>query len=310
MAVLTNTAAKATGRTVPRRRDYLPYLLALPIILYEGFFILIPIIQQFGSSFTSDVIGMGPARWIGLDNYNRMVGDSRFWNSVRVTFSFMVATVIIAVGAGLIAALLMNLKFRGRSLARTIMTLPWAFPDIPTVLVFFWILNPSFGVINVFVHFFLPWLEQTPKWLQDIHLAMPLVVAIASWKAFPFYGLVTLAAMQGIPAELYEAAIVDGAKPLQSFRYVTLPALIPTLMLLGVLACIFSFRQFALIFLTTGGGPGRVTETLVIQVYKTAFNSFDFSYGATLGVSGFVAVFVITLAFVYLQRRQEAEAQV
>src|SRR5258708_21840169 len=300
MAVQTGTVARTTtGQAMPRRRDFLPYLLALPIVLYEGFFILIPMVQQFGSSFTSDVIGMGPAKWIGLDNYHRMFGDSRFWNSIKVTLTFMVATVIFAVGAGLISALLMNQRFRGRSIARTIMTLPWAFPDIPTVLVFFWILNPSFGVINVFVHFFLPWLEQTPKWLQDINLAMPLVVAIASWKAFPFYGLVTLAALQGIPAELYEAAIVDGAKPLQSFRYVTLPELIPTLMLLAVLACIFSFRQYALIFLTTGGGPGRVTETLVIQVYKTAFNSFDFSYGATLGVSGFIAVFVITLAFVY-----------
>src|SRR5258708_11314810 len=111
MAVLTNTAAKATGRTVPRRRDYLPYLLALPIILYEGFFILIPIIQQFGSSFTSDVIGMGPAKWIGLDNYNRMIADSRFWNSVRVTFSFMVATVIFAVVAGVIVSRFMHMTF-------------------------------------------------------------------------------------------------------------------------------------------------------------------------------------------------------
>src|SRR5260221_4891176 len=122
---------------------------------------------------------------------------AKFWNSMRVTAGYMTATVIVAVGTGLIAALLMNQRFRGRAIARTIMTLPWAFPDIPTVLVFFWILNPSFGVINVFFHFFSPWLEQTPKWLQDINLAMPLVVAIASWKAFPFYGLVTLAAMQG-----------------------------------------------------------------------------------------------------------------
>src|SRR5438132_5675504 len=128
MAVLTNTAAKATRQAIPRRRDFLPYMLALPIILYEGFFILIPIIQQFGSSFTSDVIGMGPAKWIGLDNYHRMFSDARFWNSIKVTLTFMVATVIFAVGAGLISALLMNQRFRGRSIARTIMTLPWAFP--------------------------------------------------------------------------------------------------------------------------------------------------------------------------------------
>lgn len=310
MAVQTSVVAAADVKVEPARRDFLPYMLAFPIILYEGFFILIPIIQQFGSSFTSDVIGMGPVRWIGMDNFNRMFSDSKFWNALRVTLVFMTGTVIVAVGLGLIAALLMNQRFRGRSVARTLMTIPWAFPDIPTVLVFFWILNPSFGIINVVARAFLPWLEQNPKWLLDINLAMPLVISIASWKAFPFYGLVTLAAMQGIPAELYEAARTDGANRWQLFRAITLPEIMPTLMLLGVLACIFSFRQFALIFLATGGGPGRVTETLVIQVYKTAFNSFDFSYGATIGVAGFVAVFAITLVFVYLQQRRAAEAEV
>jgi multiple sugar transport system permease protein len=308
MAVQAGLAAQVAKPIARQRRDYLPYLLALPIIIYEGIFILIPIVQQFGSSFTSDVIGIGTVKWVGLANYTRMFKDAKFFNSLKVTLIFMLATVIIAVGAGLISAIIMNREFRGRSIVRTIVTLPWAFPDLPTVLVFYWILNPNFGVANVFVRALLPWLEQNPRWLQDINLAMPLVVAIASWKAFPFYGLVTLAAMQAIPHELYEAAKVDGANPRQTFRYITLPALLPTLMLLGVLACIFAFRQFVLIFLATGGGPGRVTETLVISVFKTAFNSFDFSYGATIGMAGFVVVFAITLLFVYLQRRQEAEA--
>ncbi len=297
---------KAAKSSVGRRRDYLPYMLALPIIIYESIFILIPIIQQFTSSFTSDIIGIGTVKWVGLANYDRLIHDKNFWNSMRVTFLFMGGTVVVAVGAGLLAALLMHQRFRGRSIARAIMTLPWAFPDLPTVLVFFWILNPNFGVINVFVRLFLP-IDQNPKWLLDVHLSLPLVILIASWKAFPFYGLVILSVLQSIPHELYEAAKVDGATPSQSFRYVTLPELVPTLMLMGVLACIFAFRQFALIFLSTGGGPARTTETLVISVYKAAFNSFDFSYGATIGVAGFVAVFAITLLFAYLQRRQEAE---
>jgi multiple sugar transport system permease protein len=308
MAVQAGVKAQATEPITRQKRDYLPYMLALPIIIYESVFILIPIIQQVGSSFTSDVIGIGTVKFVGLANYNRLIHDAKFFNSLKVTLTFMVATVIFAVGAGLLSAIVMNRNFRGRSVARTIITLPWAFPDLPTVLVFYWILNPNFGVINVFVRALLPGLTQNPKWLLDLNLAMPLVVAIASWKAFPFYGLVTLAAMQSIPHELYEAAKVDGANPTQSFRYITLPALVPTLMLLGVLACIFAFRQFVLIFLATGGGPGRVTETLVISVYKTAFNSFDFSYGATIGVAGFIVVFAITLLFAFLQRRQAAEA--
>jgi len=308
MAVQAGIKAQVAEPITRQKRDYLPYMLALPIIIYESVFILIPIIQQVGSSFTSDVIGIGTVKFVGLANYNRLFHDAKFFNSLKVTLTFMIATVIFAVGAGLLSAIIMNRNFRGRSVARTIITLPWAFPDLPTVLIFYWILNPNFGVINIFVRALLPGLTQNPKWLLDINLAMPLVVAIASWKAFPFYGLVTLAAMQSIPHELYEAAKVDGANPRQSFRYITLPALTPTLLLLGVLACIFAFRQFVLIFLATGGGPGRVTETLVISVYKTAFNSFDFSYGATIGVAGFVVVFAITLLFAYLQRRQEAEA--
>ncbi len=309
MAVQAGVSAQSIKRNNGQRRDWLPYLLALPIVIYEAIFILIPIIQQFGSSFTSDVIGIGTVKWVGLANYERMFRDRKFGNSMRVTLIFMIATVVVAVGAGLVSALLMNQRFRGRSVARTIMTLPWAFPDLPTVLVFYWILNPNFGVINVFVRLILP-LDQNPKWLLDPTLSLPIVVAIASWKAFPFYGLVSLAAMQSIPHELYEAAKVDGANARQAFRHITLPALVPTLMLLGILACIFSFRQFVLIFLATGGGPGRATETLVISVYKAAFKSFDFSYGATIGVAGFFVVFAITLLFVFLQRRQEAEAAV
>jgi multiple sugar transport system permease protein len=204
--------------------------------------------------------------------------------------------------------LIMNQRFRGRSAARAIMTLPWAFPDLPAVLVFLWILNPNFGVINILAHLLFPALEQNPRWLLDLNMALPLVVMIAAWKAFPFYGLVILSVMQSIPNELYEAAKVDGASPVQAFRHVTLPALVPTLMLMGVLACIFAFRQFTLVFLATGGGPARATETLVVSVYKTAFAAFDFSYGATIGVAGFIAVFAITLLFAFLQRRQEAEA--
>jgi multiple sugar transport system permease protein len=308
MAAQAITQSPRTTRPRAQRPDLLPYMLALPIIAYEVFFIVIPIVQQFGSSFTSDIIGFGAAKWVGMQNYNRMFGDRYFWNSMRVTLVFMVGTVIVAVGAGLIAALIMNQRFRGRSVARAIMTLPWAFPDLPTVLVFLWILNPNFGIMNVIAHFLLPGLEHSPKWLLDLNLALPLVVIMAAWKAFPFYGLVILSVMQSIPGELYEAAKVDGATPVQTFRHVTLPALIPTLMLMGVLACIFAFRQFTMIYLATGGGPARTTETLVISIFKTAFASFDFSYGATIGVAGFVAVFAITLLFAYLQRRQEAEA--
>ena len=135
MAVQALNAQVAKPITRPKR-DYLPYMLALPIIIYESVFILIPIIQQFGSSFTSDVIGLGTVKFVGLANYNRLFHDAKFFNSLKVTLLFMLGTVVFAVGAGLLSAIIMNRNFRGRSVARTIITLPWAFPDLPTIIVF------------------------------------------------------------------------------------------------------------------------------------------------------------------------------
>lgn len=306
MTAPENNAQKSVVSIRRPRRNYLPYLLVLPILIYEAIFIIFPIAQQFLTSFSNNVVGIGTVRWVGLRNYERLFSDDNFWTAISVTLVYMFFVVLISVGIGLFSALLLNQKFRGQRVARSIITIPWAFPDVPTVLVFVWMLNPSFGVMNLFARA-LPGIDENLRWLTDPNLAMPLVIMIAVWKAFPFYSLVILSTLQAIPNEQYEAAKVDGANRLQSFRFVTLPEILPTLMLMAVLACIFAFRQFTLIWLTTGGGPfGGITETLVIRVYQTAFRFFDLSYGATLGVAGFVIVLSITLIFIYVQQRQAA----
>lgn len=292
--------------TLQRHRNWLPYLLALPIIVYEGIFVFLPIIQEILSSFTTDIIGGGPVKWIGLANFQRLLSDASFWRVMRITLVYLAFVVIVSLGAGLISALLLNQRFHGRALVRGVITLPWAFPDVPTVLVFLWILNPSFGIMNVLARL-LPGVTTNPKWLQDANLAMPIVIAISAWKAFPFYSLAILAALQAVPPELYEAGRVDGANPVQLFRFVTLPEIAPTLLLMAVLASIFSFRQYSLIWLTTGGGPGGLTETLVIKMYNTAFRFFDFSYGAALGVAGFLVALLITIVFLVVQLRRSQE---
>lgn len=287
------------------RRNHLPYLLVLPILVYLSVFILLPIAQQVLTSFSNNVVGVSTVRWVGLRNYQRLLSDEDFLRALRVTGTYMVSVVVLSLAVGLLAALMLNHSFRGRGAARGLLTIPWAFPEVPAVLVFLWMLNPTFGVANVFARW-LPGIDENQRWLMDPHLAMPLVVAISVWKMFPFVSLVVLAALQAIPKELYEAAEVDGAGRFETFRHVTLPELVPTLMLLAVLAAIFSFKQFTLIWLTTGGGPfGGITETLVLQIYQTAFRFYDLAYGATLGVAGFLVVLGLTLVFVHLLRRQE-----
>jgi multiple sugar transport system permease protein len=286
-----------------RRFPYLPYLLALPILAYEALFILYPIYQGVQSSFTKQTIGK-PATWVGTANYRRLIHDDNFWHSVQQTTIYMVAVIVVALAFGLGSALLLNRPFHGRTIARATMTLPWAFPDVPTVLVFIWVLNPNFGVANRLTGT-LPFVSEHQKWLLDPNLAMPLVVLITAWKGFPFYSLVILAALQTVPQELTEAARVDGANKFQAFWAVTLPCISPTLLLLTVLAAIFSFKQFTLVYLLTGGGPAGATDTLVVRIYQTAFRFHNFPYAATIGVASFVMVITIALLFLAVQRRQE-----
>jgi len=294
--------AAAHGR---RRRHWLPYLLALPILAYEVVFILYPIGQGIASSFTRTDVGR-PVTFVGTANYQRMLGDPSFWVVVLHTLVYMLGVIGLSIGAGLGAALLFNRPFVGRVLARSLLTLPWSFPDVPTVLVFVWILNPQFGVMNVFARL-LPWIQQNQRWLLNADLAMLSIVLISAWKAFPFYSLVILAALQGIPSERYEAARVDGANAVQLFRHIILPGIAPTLLLLVVLAAIFSFKQFSIIYLLTGGGPAGATETLVVRIYNTAFRFYDFSYSATLGVAGFLMAMSIVCVFMAVQKHDEAE---
>lgn len=303
MAEPTEDLAGVGRRRVRSRQGSLAYTLVFLIVAYLAVFILFPIAQQFLTSFSNNVVGIDKVTWVGLRNYERLFDDEDFWFSVQVTLFYMAFVVVGAVSLGLLSALLLNRRFAGRNLARSAIAVPWAFPEISAVLVFIWMCNPTFGVMNVFAQL-IPGIETNLNWLSDPNLAMPLVIAISIWKAFPFTFLVILAALQAIPRDVYEAAEVDGANRLQALRYVTIPEITPTLLLMAVLMAIFSFKQFTLIWLTTGGGPyGGITETLVLRIYQTAFRFFDLAYGATLGVAAFVIVLGLTILFVVAQQR-------
>jgi len=212
----------------------LPYVLVSLIVGYLSVFILFPITQQFLTSFSNNVAGVDEVRWVGLRNYERLWEDDDFWFSLRVTFICMFFVVIGSVSLGLLSALLLNRRFRGRSVARSAIAIPWAFPEISAVLVFLWMCNPTFGVLNVFARL-IPGIDENLNWLSDPDLAMPLVIVLSVWKAFPFTFLVILAALQTVPRDRYEAAEVDGANRLQAFRFITIPEIAPTLILMAVL---------------------------------------------------------------------------
>ena len=304
-AAISLSQAKAPSR--PRRLHILPYALVLPIVIFECMMIVYPIAQGVYGSFTRiELASNRPIVWVGLANYARMLQDPEFYKMMRTTLIFTALVILVALGSGLFTALLFNRPFRFRPVARAALMMPWAFPEVPVVMIFIWILSPQFGVANIPVRL-IPGVTQNPQWLQVPVLAMAWVVLIASWKAFPFYSLVILAALQAVPQELYEAAKVDGANPLQIFQNITVPSIATTLELLVVLASIFSFKQFTIIYLMTGGGPSGSTETIVMRIYNTAFRFYDYSYAAALGVAGFLVSLVIALVFIGLQARRARE---
>ena len=290
-----------------RRRYLLPFALVLPIVLYEGLLIVYPIAQGVYGSFTRiELASKTRPVWVGWDNYERMFSDPAFWKVIQTTLLFTALVIVVALTVGLFTALLFNQPFRFRPVARGMLMMPWAIPEVPVVMIFIWILSPQFGVVNILARL-LPGVTQNPQWLQVPELAMGWMVLISSWKAFPFYSLVILAALQAIPRELYEAARVDGASRLQLFRHITIPGIGTTLELLVVLAAIFSFKQFTIIFLMTGGGPSGTTETIVIRIFNTAFRFYDYSYATALGVAGFVVSLAVAFLFILMQARRARE---
>ena len=287
----------------PRRRTsgaWLPYLLVIPILAFEGVFVLYPIVKGILTSFKSQQLGATGS--FTFSNYSRMFADPVFWQVVRVTLIFTAAVVVFMLVVGLFIAMLLNWSFRGRGFVRGIMAIPWALPDIPVVLTFLLMADPNFGIFNRFASW-IPGLGHHYAFFTSSTLAFPSIIVLTVWKGFPFYALITLSALQAVPDELLEAARVDGAGAIRRFRSVVLPSITPTLCLLAVLAFIFSLQQFSLIYLTTGGGPGNDTTTLSIDIYNQAFQFFNYSYASAIAMVGLFLSIIGTALFVYIERR-------
>ncbi|SRR5579883_291471 len=286
----------------------LPYLMVLPVVVYEGLLIVYPIIQGILASFTRTELAGLPPTYVGLANYARLITDPVMGMVALTTVGLTIASVVPALAVGLVAALMIYRPFRARWLVRSLIMLPWALPDLPALIVFNWMLDPIFGVMNFFARL-LPGIHQNLQWLNDPNLARLAVVMIGTWKAYPFYCLVLLAALQGISEQLYEAAKVDGANSFRCFLHVTWPSLLPTMVLLTLLAVIFSIKGFTLVYLLTGGGPDYATETLVLHIYNTAFRFYDYSYGETMGTAGLAGSMALAGLFFVVDRRINAEGR-
>ncbi|GAB4106326.1 sugar ABC transporter permease [Micromonospora taraxaci] len=302
MTVLEQTGAPETSRRPRGRRGpsplgsrWTPYLFLAPAALFIFVFQAVPLAQEVYLSFTRTRL-LNPTRseWVGLENFNRIFGDPDFHRTLLITFVYVVACVVGAIGAGLGVALLLNRNFRGRGVARALVTVPWAAPGIAVALIATWMLNAQYGIVNRFldaVGLGVP----GGAILDSPRYALPAVLATTIWQLFPFTSVVLLSALQSVPQELNEAASVDGAGRWATFRAVTWQVIKPTVGLLALLMTIWSLRRFELIWLMTKGGPVGATETLVIDLYSQAFDSKELGSAAAIGMVGVVISLIVII---------------
>lgn len=242
----------------------------------------------------------------GLDNYARMAQDGRFWNSLKNTAVFTIVSLTAELGLGLGIALTLNQAFRGRGWVRTAAILPWALPTALIALAWRWIFNGEYGVWNDIL-LKLGIIADPVNWLGDPTWAMLGVMAADVWKTTSFVAILLLAGLQSIPSDLYEAHAIDGANPWQSFRQITLPLIMPQILIAMLFRFAQAFGIFDLIQVMTGGGPGGATEMVSIYIYATVMRYLDFGYGAALVVITFlVLIVVVALAGLYLSRLRTA----
>jgi multiple sugar transport system permease protein len=288
------------GRFVERNGAY---LFLFPAVAYLMVFTVYPLVRGVLLSFTATkLVNPDGGRQVGLENYRYLVENEKFWSSVGATALYTGLTVVFAVGLGTAAALLLNSSFRGRAIVRAVATIPWAVPTVAAALVFVWIYNNEGGILNGTTRV-LGLGEH--GWVIDPNYGLFSVTLATVWKVMPLVMLVMLAALQSVPQELREATWMDGANRRQTFAAVTLPHIMPTLSVITLLMTIWSIRRFEIIFLITGGGPLDVTNTLVVNVYRTAFQDQNLGRAAAIGALGLILSLLVTLVYFLVEQHQE-----
>jgi len=294
---------ESRGIRVREERIYLCML--APALLTLVAMVLVPLCYLIYTSLLewklTDPTGKA---FVGGANYLRMIRDGDFWQAIRVTAVFILGSVSLQLAIGLVLVEALASLRRGAALVRTSLILPMVIPPLVVGLIWRILYDPTAGLANYLLGF----VGLSHSWLADYRTALGAVIMTDVWEWTPFVLLILVASYAGIPDAINEAAVMDGATRWERFRFVTLPLIRPMLMTVAVLRMIDVIREFAKIFVTTGGGPGTTTETVNMYTYRLGFVYGDVGYAATLGVFMFLAVLILTIGLVRLERHfAEAE---
>jgi trehalose/maltose transport system permease protein len=303
------TPAPGPGRrrrrgALQRRQTRIGWLLLLPALAAVGFVALYPLGKTVYQSFTNQEFlgGLEPTRWVGLENYRTLWHDTIFRDAVWLTIKFTLITVSFEFVLGLIIALVVNSSFKGRGAMRAVMLVPWAIPTVVAAKMWQWMLDDVFGVINDIL-MKLHIISHPHAWISDPSTSLAAVSAVDIWKTTPFVALLLLAGLQVIPRDLYEAASVDGASQLQQFWRITLPLLLPAILVTLIFRTLDALRVFDVFFVFFGGRQD--TQTVAIYAQSTIVGDGHVGYGAAISVAIFLIISLFVVIYMVFMRVTE-----
>jgi multiple sugar transport system permease protein len=276
--------------------------LLLPAAALRLFTAVYPFLNTIWLSFHDWNPAFPPQRFVGLKNFQALTRDIAVTSSIDFTILFVVLSTVLQIVLGLAIALILNRAFPGRGFVRAVNLIPWAIPMVVAAIGFRWMYDVQYGIINDLLHRLIG--VRIP-WLVDFWGARAAVIATNTWKSAPFVGLVLLAALQGVPQDLYEAGRVDGTNRISAFFYITLPLIMPQIVTIGLFMVVWQLAAFDLVFVMTGGGPGFATQVLAYRIYQVAFTALNFGYASAISMILFVTVGIASVIGLLLFRKVE-----
>lgn len=279
-------------------------LLLLPALGLRLFTSVYPFFRTFYFAFTNYNPAFPPLEFTGFANFTRMINDLAVTSSLSFTVVFVLISTILQLIFGVLVALLLNSSFIGRTITRAVNLIPWAIPMVVAAMGFRWMFDSEYGLITDLTYRLT---NLSIPWLTTSIGAKAAVIIANVWKSTPFLALVFLAALQGVPRELYEAATVDGANRLQTFFRITLPLILSQVVTIGLFMIVWQLAAFDLIYTMTGGGPGYATSVLAYNIYQAAFGGLNFGYASAISIVLFILVFIMGGLGLLLFRRVEVQ---
>jgi multiple sugar transport system permease protein len=285
-------------KTLHKRRDILPVGMITPAMVITLAIVFLPMFRTITYSFMSYILYKPQEiQYNGFANYKMLFSDPLFYSSLKNTIIWIVGIILFQFLLGFATALLLNKEFFLRGLARSLILIPWVTPSVITALMWRWMYDGNYGLINQLLAKS-GMIKQFIPFLADMNLALPSIMFALVWQGFPFFAIMLLAGLQAIPDQLYEAAEIDGASHTQRFWSITVPMLKPVILTTVLLRTIWVANSLDVILIMTGGGPGYSTYTLPVYSYVKAYKGMDFGYSSAIAVLLTILLMVIVTGYV------------